>query len=85
MYTDNVEVQNHHSARHYSEAIQKYIKKEKSLGKLIGPFESPHFTLWYHISSLTMRPKSYCNERSIKVDLSYGGMNAHIVKNCIDG
>ena len=34
LYTDNVKVQNHHSARHYSEAIQKYIEKEKSLGTL---------------------------------------------------
>ena len=31
------------------------------------------------------RPKSNCNELRIIVDLSYGGVNAQIVKNSIDG
>ena len=62
IYTDNAAVQNHHSACHYPEAIQKHIEKEESLGMVIGPSESPPFTPWCHISPIMTRAKSDCNE-----------------------
>ena len=87
IYAQGDVVENHHSARYYPEAIQQYIVKETSLGTLVGPFDTPPFTPWCHVSPLMSRPKSDSAERRIIVDLSYpdGGINAHIPKNTIAG
>ena len=59
MYTDNAKVQNHHSAPHYPEAIQKYIEKEKSLGTLIGSFESHGHWRSQNVRAYLKPPRSH--------------------------
>ena len=87
LYTSTPVTSNHHSAKYYPQSIQDYINKEKGLGTLVGPFDSPPFIPWCHVSPLMTRPKSDSNDRRIIVDLSYpdGGVNAYIPKHEING
>ena len=80
IYNDGTHPPNHHSAHHYPAAIKTYIDKERALGTLIGPFDTPPFIPWCHVSPLMSRPKSDSDKRRITVDISCpdGGINAHI-------
>ena len=87
MYEGAQKICNHHSARAYPDAVTDYIKKEKELSALVGPFEDPPFTPWCKVSPLMTRPKNEVTERRVIVDLSFpdGGVNKYIPKNIIDG
>ena len=64
-------VTNHFSAVAFPDQVEKFLRKERKLGAILGPFTS-----WpvagCHVSPLMTRPKCG-DERRIILDLSYGG------------
>ena len=61
-------IENHSTAKQFSEAVSEYIEKEKKFGALLGPFTSPPHSL-YHCSPLLTRPKDI-DKCCIIVDLA---------------
>ena len=62
---------NHKESHDYSVHIENYIKKEVSLGALLGPFPVPPFAPWAQCSPMMTREKSTPGERRIIVDMSH--------------
>ena len=63
----HTEIENHSTARQFSEAVSEYIEKEKNFDALLGPFASPPHK-FYHCSPLLTRSKDITKIRVI-VDL----------------
>ena len=80
-------IYNHTSAAGYRATIQEYIQKETGMGALHGPYPSPPFVPWFHISPMMTRQKPDSNDRRVIVDLSYpdGGVNAFIEPHVFNG
>lgn len=79
---------NHPSATNYDEHVRSYIETERSLGAIVGPFNSPPFEPWCHVAPLMSREKADKNERRIIVDFSFppeNGPNAFVIKNSVFG
>ena len=62
---------NHREDPAHLEWIQKYVRKELSMGALLGPFSAPPFTPWAQTSPMMTRPKKNTTERRVIVDLSF--------------
>ena len=80
--TDGVD--NHDSATRFPNHIDQFIAVEKKAGALQGPFDSPPFTPWLHVSPLMTRPKSDPDKRRVITDLTFpldSSINAYIMKN----
>ena len=81
-------IYNHPSAVDYPHQISHFLQKEAGLGGLAGPFDSPPFEPWCHVSPLMSRPKSVRDERRVITDMTFPSevsVNAYIVKNGIYG
>ena len=86
--SDTVSVPNHPSALQFGEHVSEFVDKERSLGGLIGPFDTPPFIGWCHVSPLMTRPKSDKDKRRVITDLTYprqSSINAYIRKNTVMG
>ena len=86
--SDSQWVDNHPSATDYPRQVQEFIDKESELGGLFGPFNSPPFTPWCHVSPLMSRPKAKEGDRRIITDMTFPhevSVNAYIVKNGLYG
>ena len=62
---------NHKGAVDHPEALQTYIRKEKSHGAVMVPYEKIPFQNKIGISLLSTRPKKDSEERRILLDLSF--------------
>ena len=86
--SDTTGITNHTSATDYPAQIDAFIVKERSRGGLLGPFHSPPFRQWAHISPLMSRPKSDPNTRRVITDMTFpheDTVNSYIVKNGVYG
>ena len=54
--SDTVRTDNHPSARAYPAQVRRFIQKEMDLGGIVGPFKSPPFVGWAHVSPIMTRP-----------------------------
>ena len=86
--SDTRGVDNHPSATDFPRHIQAFINKEIGIGGVLGPFESPPFTPWCHVSPLMSRPKSDPTARRVITDMTYpahDSINAYVIKNGVYG
>ena len=86
--SDTVAAPNHPSATDYPTHIDEFVEKELSLGALVGPFATPPFRPWCHISPLMSREKGDTGKRRVITDMTYPqdkSINAYIVKNGVYG
>ena len=75
---------NHPSAEQFPDQVQAYIQEELQAGAMVGPFDTPPFTPWVHVSPIMSRPKSDPGKRRIITDLTFPAqrsINAYIIKN----
>ena len=85
--SDTKGTRNHPSAADYPDQVQAFLKKEISLGGVLGPAKNPHFHPWCHISPLMSRPKND-GDRRIITDMTFPSecsVNAYVVKNGVYG
>ena len=83
--THNKEVTNHHSATQFPAAIDHYLKKEVTLGAILGPYDSINYE-HLHCSPLLTRPKDGDNRRVI-LNLSFpagASLNDAVTRNLFD-
>ena len=86
--SDSRHVKNHPSADQYPKQVEAFLDKEISKGGLMGPYSTPPFTPWCHVSPLMSRPKATEGDRRIITDMTFPdevSVNAYIVKNGIFG
>jgi len=69
-------LKNHGGARNYPEHIDKYIKSELLLGRIIGPFHENPYRRKIAISPLNSLEKKDTNDRRVITDLSYPELNS---------
>lgn len=69
--SDTSEYDNRASATAHPEAINKFIHKVKTCGALFGPFTTPSFQPWVHVSPMMTHSKSDNISRRVISDLSY--------------
>lgn len=84
----NERVPNHPSAMNFKQHVEEYIRKEKQLGAIVGPFDSPPFEPWCNVAPMMSREKPNKIDRRIIVDLSFppgNGPNHFIEKNSVFG
>ena len=62
---------NHSSALSFPDHVQFYLDTECKEGAMLGPFTSPPFWPWLHISPLMTREKKNSTQRRVIVDLSW--------------
>ena len=77
---------NHNSVQIHPEAIRDY--KEIECGAMYGPYNTPPFSPWFHISPLMTREKSDPTKRRVITDMSFPrekSVNAFIIKNTAMG
>jgi hypothetical protein len=67
----DTERKNHQGARSYPVFINKYLQKETSARRIIGPFESNPLSVPLIISPMNTVPKSCEDERRVIIDLSW--------------
>ena len=80
--TENID--NHQSADRFPTHVDNFIITEAEAGVLLGPFNSPPFTPWAHVSPLMSRPKTDSHKRRIITDLTFPqecSVNAYVMKN----
>ena len=86
--SDTVRTDNQPSARAYPAQVRGFIQKEMDLGGIVGPFKSPPFVGWAHVSPIMTRPKATEDQRRIITDLTFSydkSVNAFIKKNTVLG
>lgn len=78
---------NHGTAKAFPVQVDAYFDKELAEGAISGPYDTPPFEQWFHVSPIMTREKAEPGDRRIIVDLSYpeGGVNAAIAKNSFNG
>ena len=82
------DIDNHPSAKQFSHHVRDFIQKEIDLGGVVGPFNSPPFSQWSHVSPLMTRPKTNPTARRVITDLTFpheASVNAYIRKNTVMG
>lgn len=62
---------NMHSAREHPEVISDYLRKEQSLGRLLGPFDSTSVLPPLHINRFGVIPKGNTGKWRLITDLSF--------------
>ena len=65
------ERRNHRGARNYPEFIDKYLRKETSAHRIIGPFDSNPLSVPLIVSPMNTVPKANEDERRVIFDLSW--------------
>ena len=86
--SDSSDTPNHPSATQYVSQVDSFVEKELSLGGLVGPFGTPPFNEWTHVSPIMTRPKADPANRRIITDLTFPrqtSVNAYIRKNTVMG
>ena len=66
--TDNL---NHASTLANHQAVDDYIQTELTHKALAGPFTSPPFSPWFHVSPMMLRDKKGTDQKRVIVDLSW--------------
>ena len=69
-------------------AIEEYMIKEIECGAMYGPYSTPPFAPWFHISPLMTREKADPAKRRVIADMSFpqeSSINAFIIKNTAMG
>ena len=75
---------NHNMAEQHPTHVDDFIQVEMDAGALLGPFASPPFTPWAHVSPIMTRPKADSSQRRVITDLTFPrekSINAYIMKN----
>ena len=75
---------NHASAERFPRHVNEFISTEVAEGAVLGPFDSPPFTPWAHVSPLLSRPKAASDKRWIITDLTFPpdtSVNSYVMKN----
>ena len=62
---------NHASTKGNSQAVSHYLDTELKHKALAGPFDSPPFTPWFHVSPMMVRDKKQSDQKRVIVDLSW--------------
>ena len=86
--SDTTSTPNHPSAEQYKAHVDSFVDKEMGLGAMQGPFPTPPFAPWSHVSPLMTRPKKDTEARRIISDMTYpseNSINAFIFKNTVNG
>ena len=86
--SDTRHTPNHPSATEFPRHIQEFIDSEIRLEGLVGPFNTPPFDPWCHVSPLMTREKGNPDKRRIITDMTYpmaSSINAYIIKNGVYG
>ena len=86
--SNTVGIPNHTSGTQFPAQVDAFVRKEMSLGGIVGPFTAPPFTEWAHLSPMKTRPKATGDDRRVITDLTFPmatSVNAFIKKNTAMG
>ena len=79
---------NHTSTLYNTAAVDEYLHTEKRHQAIAGPFKTPPFTPWCHISPMMVRDKKLSTQKRVIVDLSWPlgrSVNSNIPYDVYDG
>lgn len=88
LLSDTKGISNHKSATDYPLQLDRFIRKELSMGGMLGPLSKPPFAEWCHVSPLMSREKRGSEERRVIIDMTYPpetSVNSYIFKNTVLG